>query len=71
MQIDPRQPIMFDTDSAPGKGTGMWQVNPFFDSAVYSGSHSSGTPFERKVRFWFAIGILSVFIVAIAHMVFA
>lgn len=28
MQIDPRQPIIFDTDAAPGCGMGYWQVNP-------------------------------------------
>lgn len=28
MKIDPRQPIMFDTDAAPGLGRGYWQLNP-------------------------------------------
>jgi hypothetical protein len=68
MQIDPSQPIMFDSESAPGKGTGMWQVNPFYDSDVYGGSKANGTSFERKVRFWFALTILAMFIAAIAHM---
>jgi hypothetical protein len=27
MQIDPSQPIIFDTDSAPGRGIGYWQNN--------------------------------------------
>lgn len=29
MQIDPSQPIMFDSDAMPGLGAGYWQVNPF------------------------------------------
>ena len=28
MLIDPSQPIYFDTDSAPGRGIGYWQMNP-------------------------------------------
>jgi len=28
MRIDPTQPIMFDSDSPPGRGTGYWQVGP-------------------------------------------
>lgn len=35
MLIDPSQPIIFDTESAPGRGIGYWQMNPrrmyFFD----------------------------------------
>lgn len=29
MRIDPTQPIMFDNDTNPGVGAGLWQVNPF------------------------------------------
>ncbi len=28
MQIDTSQPIMFDTDTMPGKGAGTWQLHP-------------------------------------------
>lgn len=28
MQIDTSQPIMFDTDAMPGKGSGTWQLHP-------------------------------------------
>lgn len=28
MQIDPSQPIMFDSDAPPGRGTGYWQMDP-------------------------------------------
>lgn len=28
MQIDPGQPIMFDSESPPGRGTGYWQMDP-------------------------------------------
>ena len=26
--IDPSQPIYFDSDSAPGRGQGYWQMDP-------------------------------------------
>jgi hypothetical protein len=32
MLIDPRQPIIFDSDAMPGHGTGSWQMFPFEDS---------------------------------------
>jgi hypothetical protein len=28
MLIDPTQPIYFDSDSAPGRGMGWWQMKP-------------------------------------------
>ena len=47
MLIDPSQPIIFDTDTAPGRGIGYWQINPrrsyFLDDGVEDGDET-GTP---------------------------
>lgn len=70
MQIDPSQPILFDYDSPPGKGTGMWQINPFFDSGAYGrGTNPTvETPFERRVRIILAVVILVILAAASGHM---
>jgi hypothetical protein len=71
MQIDPSQPIMFDSDSAPGKGTGMWQINPFFDNNVYHAPSNNQSPLEKRVRFWFTTSIALILLTAICHMILA
>lgn len=47
MLIDPSQPIMFDSDSPPGRGAGYWQINPrrsYFSDDELDDSTVSSTP---------------------------
>ncbi|RYE98093.1 MAG: hypothetical protein EOO77_37860 [Oxalobacteraceae bacterium] len=52
MKIDPRQPIMFDTDAAPGLGRGYWQLNPppEFDWSDTPENSSQPNARENRVR---------------------
>lgn len=55
MQIDPNQPIMFDSEAMPGIGRGYWQANPFArinddDGSLQCGSGESGNASPRTVR---------------------
>jgi len=63
MQIDPSQPIMFDTDAAPGRGTGMWQVNTYSTSSHDGRANGKGS----SIIFFIALAIV---IAGGGHMIF-
>jgi len=60
MQIDPGQPIMFDTESAPGRGTGYWQMDP--GRAYDWGEHPSARSDTRAGRIVNRMVLVAVFV---------
>lgn len=65
MQFDPTQPIMFDTDTVPGRGTGYWQIHPFAPGRN-NGARASG-----KVGVIIFVMILLIILGGAGHMLFA
>lgn len=51
MQIDPSQPIMFDTETGPGRGTGMWQVNTYSSPSDTARAAGRGSPIIFLIAF--------------------
>lgn len=62
MQIDPSQPIMFDTETMPGQGTGWWQVNRFMDDGLPAGRPVKGDRVVTLARLGVMLLILAIFI---------
>ena len=50
MQIDPKQPIMFDNEAMPGIGRGYWQPNPFARINDDDGSTQFGSAESANAR---------------------
>ncbi len=61
MQIDPGQPIMFDSSSPPGRGTGYWQMDPGRSDDEFSSNVGSQ---QSRVRaffvFVFVFGVIGI-----------
>jgi hypothetical protein len=57
MEFDPTQPMIFDTESSPGRGSGYWYVNPFSSTGSRDNASSGG------------VGGLIVFFIALAGIV--
>lgn len=62
MQINPSQPIMFDTETMPGQGTGWWQVNRFMDDSRPAGRPVKGDRIVTLARIGVMLLILAIFI---------
>ena len=50
MQIDPLQPIMFDSETIPGMGAGYWQADPFGGSSGRARSRPARNRTERIIQ---------------------
>lgn len=62
MQIDPSQPIMFDSETMPGQGTGWWQVHRFMDAGRPVGRPVKGDRTVMLARLCVMMLILAVFV---------
>ena len=62
MQIDNSQPIMFDSESMPGQGTGYWQVHRFMDGNDTVGRPVKGDRTVQMARLGVALLIAAIFI---------
>lgn len=61
MQIDPGQPIMFDSSSPPGRGTGYWQMDPGRSDDDFSSDVASQQSRVRAfVIFSFVFGVIGI-----------
>ncbi len=70
MQIDPSQPIIFESDAFPGRGSGYWQTDPFGGSRDEEPrSIKARTPLERWAQIVAATIMVSILIGgAVAHI---
>ena len=60
MQVDPSQPIIFDSDAFPGRGAGYWQADPFGASRDDEPrSTKARTPLEHWVQVGTVVSILT------------
>lgn len=50
MIIDTSQPIMFDTDTMPGKGAGTWQLHPHMGDNRPSGGDNATDKVSKVAR---------------------
>jgi hypothetical protein len=55
MQVDPRQPIMFDSDTMPGLGAGYWQMSQFMDDDAHNVAPIANDRTSKIARFCFAV----------------
>lgn len=55
MQIDPSQPIMFDSDTMPGLGAGYWQMYPFASDNSSDATPAATDRVSKITRFCFAM----------------
>ena len=65
MQFDPINPMIFDTDAMPGRGSGYWHVNPYSSSNVSESTPSSG----KRTAVIFLIALTGI-LAGGAHMLF-
>jgi len=64
MIIDTSQPIMFDTDTMPGKGAGTWQLHPSIGAERRIGVNQATDRVSKIARLTVAILIGGGLIVA-------